>query len=128
MLQVNHITFSQERGGLMVSWKTLAQEHQVKCVELVGPMRQHFKIIWQITSLNIAEGQTYLIISDGHKSCVSYVDKLRQRAWHCILYSATPNIQCNSTLGSCSFGPLKAMYNIECQTYMRQNPGHTINN
>ena len=78
--------------------------------------------------VNISEGQTHLIIFDGHKSHVSLTLTNWGKEHGIVFYILPPHTShVTQPLDVACFGPLKAMYNIECQTYMRQNPGHTIN-
>ena len=77
--------------------------------------------------VTIEESKPHLVIFDGHKSHVS----LSLTNWgkdHGLVFYILPPHTSHVTqpLDVACFGPLKAMYNIECQTYMRQNPGQTI--
>ena len=74
-----------------------------------------------------SEGNKHLIIFDGHRSHVS----LTLTSWgkeHGIEFFILPPHTSHLTqpLDVGCFAPLKAIYNVECQTYMRLNPGHQI--
>ena len=75
-----------------------------------------------------SQGVKHLVIFDGHRSHVS----LSLTDWgkeydieFFILPPQTSHVTQPLDVGC--FAPLKAIYNIECQTYMRLNPGHQIN-
>ena len=75
-----------------------------------------------------SQGVKHLIIFDGHRSHVS----LSLTDWgkeHDIEFFILPPHTSHVTqpLDVGCFAPLKAIYNIECQTYMRLNSGHQIN-
>ncbi|KAJ8312138.1 hypothetical protein KUTeg_009511 [Tegillarca granosa] len=73
------------------------------------------------------EGEHILLLYDGHVSHVtlSLLDWAREN--RIILFVLPPH--CSHILQPLDigcFGPLQRIYNRECATYMRQNPGHII--
>ena len=78
--------------------------------------------------VNIDEGQIHLIVFDKHKSHVSLTVTNWGKAHGLEFYILPPHTShVTQPLDVACFGPLKAMYNIECQTYMRKNPGQIVN-
>ena len=74
-----------------------------------------------------SEGNKHLIIFDGHRSNVSLTLTSRGKE-HGIEFFILPPHTSHLTqpLDVGCFAPLNAIYNVECQTYMRLNPGHQI--
>lgn len=69
----------------------------------------------------------HLIIFDGHRSHVSLTLKNWGNAHGIVFFILPPHTShVTQPLDVACFGPLKAMYNIECQKYLRENPGQTV--
>ena len=68
-----------------------------------------------------------LVLFDRHRSHISLTLTEWAKAHNVILFVLPPHTShLTQTLDVGVFGPFKAMYNKECQTYMKNNPGLTI--
>ena len=68
-----------------------------------------------------------LILYDGHRSHISLTLTDWAKANNAILFVLPPHTShLTQPLDVGIFGPFKAMYNKECQAYMKNNPGITI--
>ena len=86
-------------------------------------MENHF-----MKYVNIQPDQKHLVIFDGHKSHISLTLTNWGKDHGVVFYVLPPHTShVSQPLDVSCFSPLKAIYNIECQNYMRQNPGHIVN-
>ena len=68
-----------------------------------------------------------LVLFDGHRPHISLTLTKWAKAHNVILFVLPPHTShLTQPLDVGVFGPFKAIYNKECQTYMKNNPGLTI--
>ena len=68
-----------------------------------------------------------LILYDGHKSHISLTLTEWAKKYNVVLFVLPPHTShITQPLDVAVFGPFKAMYNSECQAYMKRNPGLSV--
>ena len=88
-------------------------------------LTKHFVKYAYISS--VAPAEPTLVMYDGDRSHISLTWTDWARAHNLILFVLPPNTShVTQTLDVGVFGPFKAMYNKECHTYMKNNPGQII--
>ena len=88
-------------------------------------LTKHFATYANISSGT--DGEPTLVLYDGHRSHISLTLTEWAKAHNVVLFVLPPHTShLTQPLDVGVFGPFKAMYNKECQTYMNKNPGLTI--
>ena len=85
-------------------------------------MKDHFS-----TYVHVKEGEHHLVLYDGHASHVtlSLIDWAKER--NIILFLLSPHTShILQPLDVGCFGPLQKIYNKECSSYLRKNPGQVV--
>ena len=87
-------------------------------------LTRHFA---QYARITLGTTEPTLVLFDGHRSHISLTLTKWIKAHNVILFVLPPHTShLTQPLDVSVFGPFKAMYNKECQTYMKNNPGLTI--